>query len=74
MGKNTAPLLEFAETAAGFTHCINMETTGFIHLASKGNSDFFVNCDGFTQIVVAKPTPFDVAETAADLLLKPWII
>ena len=51
-----------------------MDTKGPIHLATKRNSYRFVIYDAFTHFVVTEPTPPNVSETAADALLKQWII
>ena len=74
MDKISAPQLEFAETAERFNHRMSMDNKGPIHPASKGNSYIFVICDAFTHFVVTKPTPLHDAQTAADILLKQWIL
>ena len=68
--KNTAPKLEFAQTAEGFNHRISTDTKGPIYPASGGKSDDFVIWHAFTNFVVAKHTSLNDAQTVADVLLK----
>ena len=74
MDINTAPKLDFAETAEGFNHRISMDTNGPIHRTSKGNSYIFVIHDAFTDFVVTKPACLSDAETAADVSLNQKFI
>ena len=54
---NTAPQLDFADTAESFIQCISEDTNGQINLSSKGNSCNFVNSDAFNHYLKPKPTP-----------------
>ena len=51
-----------------------MDTKGPINSALKGDSFIFVIRVESTEFLVTKPTPPNDSETAADVLLKQWII
>ena len=74
MDINTTPQLAFAETSEKVNPRVCMDTEGTLHPESKTNSYFFVICDAFTHFVVNISTHLKDAETAADVLLKKWII
>ena len=74
MDLNTATQLALAETSDNFNHRISMDTKGPIHPSSKNNNYIFVICDAFTHYVITKAAPTNDAETAAEVLLKKWIL
>ena len=73
MDIHTAPQRDSAETAEGFNYRIGMENKKPIHAASK-KFLYIRQSRIFHTICCYEANPVSDAETAADILLKQWIL